>query len=389
MEFVFDDESSPEIQGSAAVEENSPADRFYEFFSESPVSAIPRNSSLETPCQSRKSDVRKYREPRISDISTTAPSGASELSSLLSPSLLDGPSYKQRRNRRRKERRKEEKRKHQGMDGSTPQVIENGAADQLPTAPQGEPSSHLQTTLGGVPISFLATQWPTFFSGHSHENKQSVLFGHLSAGNSGPSCETTASKSPIQCSAVSERKDLEMLRINEGSINSSSEESGNDKNEPCDSALSNSEYGYSDGDSVLSDSEGYLDDRDLLSGANSDSGDDCSIVSETNESSITVSSEEPESEGNKPWDGTITAKVLFRQHMADPASLEIDNAAAYRRMQMLRRIKEARESDLARARAFCIWRTHSLSSKSGTVSSCEVPNMHLLFLIRIVLNELD
>ena len=208
-----------------------------------------------------------------------------------------------------------------------------------------------------------------------------MLFGHLSAGNSGLSCETPASKSPIQCSAASGKKDLEMLRINEGSINSSSEESGNDRNEPCDSALSDSEHADSDDDSVLNDSEGCLDGRDLLNGAISDSGDDCSIVSETSEGSITASSEEAESEGNEPWDGKITAKVLFRQHMADPASSEIDNAAAYRRMQMLRRIKEARESDLARARAFCIWRAQASSLGSG-------PNMHLLFLSRIVLHEL-
>ena len=72
------------------------------------------------------------------------------------------------------------------------------------------------------------------------------------------------------------------------------------------------------------------------------SEDDDSGIWKTDESSITASSEEPESGGNEPWDGVITSKVLFRQHMADPASAEIDNAAAFRRLQMLRRIREAR-----------------------------------------------
>ena len=319
MEFVFDDESSTEIQGSEAAAGSN--DRFYEFFDESPIPVVPMNFSSETPSPSRKSALRKYRESRVSDVSTTAPSGVSELSSLQSPSLLDGPSYKQRRNQRRRERRKEEKRKQQGADDSMPQVLENGPEAHSPTAPQGEPSSHLQTTLGGVPMSYLAIQLPTFFSGHSHVNKQSVLFGHLSAGSSGLSCEVSAMESPIQRSAASEdhrdlpcdseKDDSEVLRMGEVSIIASSEEPESDSNESCDFVLNHSE-------------------------------DDDSGIWKTDESSITASSEEPESGGNEPWDGVITAKVLFRQHMADAASAEIDNAAAFRRLQMLRRIREAR-----------------------------------------------
>ena len=56
MEFDIGDELSPDNLGRAAAVKDSPDDRFYDFFAESPVRAGPKKQAL-----------------RVSDASTAAP----------------------------------------------------------------------------------------------------------------------------------------------------------------------------------------------------------------------------------------------------------------------------------------------------------------------------
>ena len=137
MEFDIGEDSPPENRERATVADNGLEDRFYDFFGKSPAPAVRVSCYVDTPSTSRKSGGQKQRGARISDASTTAPSGVSPgLSSLSSPMLLAGPTYKQRRNRRRKERRKNEKREQQAVVDSMSQDPGNRSADHLTTAQQ-------------------------------------------------------------------------------------------------------------------------------------------------------------------------------------------------------------------------------------------------------------
>ena len=182
MEFDISDELSPDNLGRAAAVKDSPDDRFYDFFAESPVRAGPKKQAL------RVSDASTAAPDETSPARSSAPSPAppSELFYLnraggsrsppnagLDEIIAADNTYKQRRNKRRKERRKNEKRTQQLSKNANKQL------GVLPCAKQGVPPNHLPTeTWGDSPSGHLLNEQGAP-PGHSQIGKQSESTGHL------------------------------------------------------------------------------------------------------------------------------------------------------------------------------------------------------------------
>ena len=184
MEFDIGDELSPDNLGRAAAVKDSPDDRFYDFFAESPVRAGPKKQAL------RVSDASTAAPDETSPARSSVPSPASpsELFYLnraggsrsppnagLDEIIAADNTYKQRRNKRRKERRKNEKRTQQLSKNANKQL------GVLPCAKQGVPPNHLPTeTWGDSPSGHLLNEQGAP-PGHSHLGMQSESICQLPA----------------------------------------------------------------------------------------------------------------------------------------------------------------------------------------------------------------